>query len=169
MLGHIPEGCILEMPFSQHILHCSLRSLCDSMCGTFFFLIVQRGERHMSGVESQNSSRCLHLLLLSTITNTHLFPLYVLVSLMSSVQQIKLLKKPNHCLKETVGLPKCDSEHKNLASHDSAILSLFWIKLFENFIALLENQNMLLNSRQPGREEALRSELEQNKRSSKCV
>lgn len=123
----------------------------------------------MSGVESQNSSRCLHLLLLSTITNTHLFPLYVLVSLMSSVQQIKLLKKTNHCLKETVGLPKCDSEHKNLASRDSAILSLFWIKLFENFIALLENQNMLLNSRQPGREEALRSELEQNKRSSKCV
>lgn len=91
ILGHIPEGCILEMPFSQHILHCSLRSLRFHVW-SFFFLIVQGGERHMSGVESQNSSQCLHLLLPSTITNTHLFPLYVLVSLMS-VQQIKLLKK----------------------------------------------------------------------------
>lgn len=134
-MGHIPEGCILEIPFSQHILHCSLRSLRFHVW-SFFFLIVQGGERHMSGVESQNSSQCLHLLLPSTITNTHLFPLYVLVSLMSSVQQIKLLKKPNHCLKETVGLPKCDSEHKNLASRDSAILSLLWIKLFENFSLL---------------------------------
>lgn len=55
-------------------------------------LIIQGGERHMSGVESQNSSQCLPLLLPSTITNNPLFPLYILASLMLTVQQKKLLK-----------------------------------------------------------------------------